>query len=135
MDDREIAISARGEHFYLSESLLLSHDWILSKISTSEIPFKKVNGIVQLDVDPNSLRLLLSIMQGITPFEMAVSKLSNIDLVLVQSTAQYLMCGEIESELAAIKIGHEAEIKTLQDQIEEKLNWVETLSELLSQFF
>ena len=102
-------LSVQGALFILPKKTILSHDWILSKILTSEIPWKgsSDDGQYYIDVDPTSFRLILSILNGTVSLSLDANKLSTVDLALVKATARYLMLDSIVHDIEGIKDGFE----------------------------
>jgi hypothetical protein len=70
-----------------------------AKMITSEVPFQMVNGVIYLDVDPSSFRVILSIVSGVAELEDVVSRLSRMDIALLITTARYLLCLDIVENL------------------------------------
>ncbi|KAJ3412593.1 hypothetical protein HDV05_000461, partial [Chytridiales sp. JEL 0842] len=98
-----ITLSVQGSVFVLTLDFVLSVDWIVAKIVTSDVPFTSVNGQVYLDVDPLCFRIIVSVLQGITDLHTVVSKSSDPELTLLTSTAEYLLCLDIANQLGSIQ--------------------------------
>ena len=99
IDDEDVLLSVQGSLFILNKSDIIKHDWMLAKIFSSQVPFKKVNDQYYIDVDPSSFRILLSILRGLTTLENELTRISTNEINLLFSTAQYLMLEKIEKEL------------------------------------
>ena len=141
--DESIGLSVQGQYFIVTKSMIESHDWILSKMLSCEIPWEKTsdNGQIYLNVDPTSFRLVLGILNGTFDISQDAPTLSRPDLALLKSTTRYLMLGDIYKELSAFETGiveecnsklrrmdemvKEAQMKINQyDRIEKKLSEV-----------
>ena len=90
------------------------------KMLTSDIPFKTSHGQIFIDIDPVSFRLIVSVLQGITQLELDAPRMSNAELVLLKSTARYLLCHEIEEQLELIISGHVEEIRKKEEEISKR---------------
>ena len=88
--DASIDLSVQGQYFIVKKSIIESYDWILSKILSSEIPWKKTsdNGQYFLDVDTTSFRIVLGILKGTFDISTDALSLSRPELALLKSTAR-----------------------------------------------
>ena len=116
-EDKTVLLSVGGSLFMLNKEFILSHDWMLSKMLTSDVPFKTLNGQIYIDIDPISFRLIVSVLQGVMQLELDAPRMSNAELVLLKSTARYLLCHEIEKQLELIISGHTEEIRLRNEEI------------------
>ena len=134
ISDDMVSLSVQGSSFILKKDFVLSHDWMVAKIVTSEIPSTRIHGQIFLDVDPVSFRMIVSILQGITSLKARASKISTSDLALLISTAEYLLCFDIAKELGTIQSDHEKEInrKEAENRRIEREN--RTLTQALGKF-
>ena len=120
--DASIDLSVQGQYFILKKSIIESYDWILSKILSSEIPWKKTsdNGQYFLDVDPTSFRIVLGILKGTFDISTDALSLSRPELALLKSTSRYLMLDDIYEELSAFETGIVEEYNTKLRQEQEQ---------------
>lgn len=113
-----IKLSVQGAFFVLKKSMVLSHDWILAKIVTSDIPWDKTSndGQIFVDVDQTSFRVILSLLSGGLDLKGDSNHFSVIDLTLLLSTARYLMLGEkLIEEIEGLLNNAETTIKELKE--------------------
>lgn len=56
-EDKTVGLSVQGQYFIVKTSMIESHDWILSKILSSDIPWERTsdNGQIYLDVETRLL--------------------------------------------------------------------------------
>lgn len=110
-EDTEIHLSIQGNYFIVEKSLIEAHDWILSKIISSEIPWRKTsdNGQIYLDVDPTSFRIILAILKGTFDISQDADMLPRSDLALLKTTARYLMLDDVYEAGCAFETGIAAE--------------------------
>jgi len=102
-EDTEIHLSVQGNYFIVQKSLIEAHNWILSKIISSDIPWRKTSdkGQIFLDIDPVSFRIILAILNGTFSIHLPkdIDSLSFGDLALLKATARYLMLDEVYEAL------------------------------------
>ena len=100
-DTEFIKLSVQGVFLILKRDMVMSHDWILSKILTSDIPWDKTSddGQYYIDVDPTSFRLIVSILTGITDLDSASQYLSTMDLASLKATTTYLMLESLTNNI------------------------------------
>ena len=100
--------------------MILDHDWILSKIVTSDIPWEQTSsdGQIYLDIDPTSFGLILAIVNGTFSLESSSRQLSLSFLALMKATATYLMLNDIADKIEELERGHNAEMKKKEEEIE-----------------
>mmetsp|Transcript_27770 Transcript_27770/g.62983 ORF Transcript_27770/g.62983 Transcript_27770/m.62983 type:complete len:229 (+) Transcript_27770:23-709(+) len=133
----DVRLSVQGHYFIVERTTITSHDWILSKIISSQIPWKKTSddGQIFLDVDPNSFRLILAIISQTIDLSQDVGCLSRSDLVLLKATARYLMLDKVKEQIEAIETGIMEEIRTKDEEIGEmrrKFDEVQSKVDLLA---
>ena len=106
-EDTEIHLSVQGNYFVVEKSMVEALDWILSKIISSDIPWRKTSdkGQIYLDVDPTSFRVILGILKGTFDISQDAGMLSRSDLALLKTTARYLMLDDILEEVCAFENG------------------------------
>ena len=104
-DTEFIKLSVQGVFLILKRDMVMSHDWILSKILTSDIPWDKTSddGQYYIDVDPTSFRLIVSILTGITDLDSASQYLSTMDLASLKATTTYLMLESLTNNIKSIE--------------------------------
>ena len=121
--DASIDLSVQGQYFIVKKSIIESYDWILSKILSSEIPWKKTsdNGQYFLDVDPTSFRIVLDILKGTFDSSTVTWSLSRAEHAIQKSTARYLMLDDIYEELSAFETGIVEEYNTKLRQKQEQI--------------
>ncbi|KAJ3412365.1 hypothetical protein HDV05_000839 [Chytridiales sp. JEL 0842] len=131
-----ITLSVQGTIFVLKLEFVLSHDWMIAKIVTSDVPFTSVNGLVYLDVDAASFRLIVAILKCIATVAEVAPKLSGVELSLLIATARYLHCTDIAEDLQRVKSGHERELENeknennrLQEEIKAHQEEIKALTE------
>mmetsp|Transcript_30326 Transcript_30326/g.44602 ORF Transcript_30326/g.44602 Transcript_30326/m.44602 type:complete len:240 (+) Transcript_30326:23-742(+) len=124
----DVRLSVQGHYFIVERTTITSHDWILSKIITSKIPWKKTSddGQIFLDVDPNSFRLILAIISETIDLSQDLGCLSRSDLVLLKATARYLMLDKVNEQIEDIETGILEEIRTKDEEIGEMRRKFET---------
>ncbi|KAI8898485.1 hypothetical protein BC833DRAFT_657802 [Globomyces pollinis-pini] len=94
-----VSLSVQGSLFVLNRKTVVSMDWMVSTMLSSTIPSKIHLGSVYIDCDPTSFRLILSILRGITDMKSELPRLSSIDLCLLKSTANCLLCDKIVKQI------------------------------------
>ena len=106
-DDKTVGLSVQGHYFVVNKSVIESHDWILSKILSSDIPWEKSSdsGQIYLDVDPSSFRIILGILNGTFDISQDAGMLPRSDLVLLKTTARYLMLDDVHEAVCAFETG------------------------------
>lgn len=127
-----IALSVQGSLFVLKKQFVLSRNWMIAKILTSDIPFAHYNEQIYLDIDPVSFRIILSILQGITSLKMVTPKISFMELSLLISTARYLLCFDILEELEHIQSTNANEINILQKEKQDLTKQLDDLQTMIS---
>jgi hypothetical protein len=120
--EESIKLSVQGAFFILKKEMIMSHDWILSKILTSDIPWEMASsdGQVFIDVDPTAFRLIISVLNGIMDLSTDLNKLSLMDLALMKATTRYLMLHSLADEIDGIEGGAEKVIQEKEDEIVKK---------------
>ena len=90
-DTSFLELSVQGTPFVLKKSLLLDHDWILTKVVDGLIPWQQVHGgAFYIDCDATSFRFILNALRF--PDDLCtMSDFSLIDFKLLQRTKDYLM--------------------------------------------
>ena len=86
---------------------------------TSEVPWTKTgDGQWYVDVDPTSFRIILSILNGVVDLTGGDGdKLSDVDLLLLQATARYLMLDSVVQKAETVKTGHTKVVSEMQEEI------------------
>ena len=113
-----ISLSVQGSLFVLKRKTIESFDWMVARMLTSAIPSSKHDDMIYIDVDSASFRVILSILQGLTDLQLEVSRISTMELVVLKTAAEYLLCDNIVQEIEAF----ETEIKKLAAD-RDKLAW------------
>ena len=115
-----VKLSVQGSFFSLKKSMILAHEWILSKIVTSDIHWEQTSadGQIYLDVDPSSFGLVLAVIKGTFSLESDSRQLSSPLVALMKTTARYLMLDDIVGRIEEVERGHGAEMKTKEEEIE-----------------
>ena len=114
--DTPVGLSVQGQYFIVRKSVIESHDWILSKILSSDISWEMTsdNGQIYLDVDPTSFRIILSILNGTFNISQDAKMLPRSDFALLKSTARYLMLDNVYENLCQIETGFVAEYNAMR---------------------
>jgi hypothetical protein len=126
-DDKKVAssssmikFSVQGILFVLKEETIMRHDWLLSKVVTSQIPWEAAaDGQIFLDIDPTSFRLILSILGGVMSLATDARNLAHSELVLLKCTARYLMLDSLEKQINETLTGFEGILKQKDETIAE----------------
>ena len=115
-----VKLSVQGSFFSLKKSMILAHEWILSKIVTSDIHWEQTSadGQIYLDVDPSSFGLVLAVVKGTFSLESDSRQLSSSSVALMKTTARYLMLDDIVGRIEEAERGHGAEIRKKEEEIE-----------------
>ncbi|KAI8609172.1 hypothetical protein BC830DRAFT_1173793 [Chytriomyces sp. MP71] len=101
-----------GHLFQLETKFVLSHDWLLAKMLTTDVPCNQVDGTIYLGtVNPTSFQIILSVFQDL----LDVSGLGGEKLTLLISTIRFLVCDKVAEKLESIASEH---AKQLQDQVQ-----------------
>ena len=117
-EDKYIRLSVQGDILVFRKEWVLSQDWLLSKIVTSQIPWEETSqGQIYLDCDWASFRIISSIMKHTVDLAQITQKLSLMDLALLQTTARYLLVESIADQLEGVKVGFMAELETKDCEI------------------
>jgi hypothetical protein len=115
-----IKFSVQGALFVLKEETIMRHDWLLSKVVTSQIPWEAAaDGQIFLDIDPSSFRLILSILGGVMSLANDARNLAPTDLVLLKCTARYLMLDSLDKQINETLTGFEGILKQKDETIAE----------------
>ena len=131
-EDEWVLLSVQGCLFRLRKETVLNTDWILSKMLTSEVPWTKTgDGQWYVDVDPTSFRIILSILNGVVDLTGGDGdKLSDVDLLLLQATARYLMLDSVVQTAETVKTGHTKAVSEMQEEIVALKEKVTTLEQI-----
>jgi hypothetical protein len=120
-NNESILTSVQGALFVVKKETILSHDWILSKLITSDIPWQKTSdGQCYIDVDPGCFRLILSILNGIVDIRRDLTKLFGQEMPLLKATARYLLLDTIEKEIESFETGVEEKLRR-NEELEKKI--------------
>jgi len=131
-EDEWVLLSVQGCLFRLRKETVLNTDWILSKKLTSDVPWTKTgDGQWYVDVDPTSFRIILSILSGVVDLTGGNGdKISDVNLLLLQATARYLMLDGVVQIVETVKSGHTKAVSEMQEEIVALKEKVETLEQI-----
>lgn len=134
--DEQILLSVQGCLFIVRKEVIVSTDWILAKMLSSDVPWTKTSdGQWYIDVDPNSFRLILAILSGLVDITgKDGDKLSSADLLLLKATSRYLMLDSIAQAVETIESGHTKAVSELQEEINSLKAKAEKLEKIQSAF-
>jgi hypothetical protein len=62
--EETISLSVQGNLFVLKRQAILSFDWMIARMLTTSVPLAKHKGMIYIDVDSTSFRIILAILQG-----------------------------------------------------------------------
>ncbi|KAJ3391036.1 hypothetical protein HDU80_011129 [Chytriomyces hyalinus] len=96
--DEFVSLSVQGSLFVLKRDAVLSHKWMIATLVSTPNQGTLHNGILYVDVDPASFRVVFSILQGLTTLTNE-SKMSGMELELLKATATYLLCDNIVADI------------------------------------
>ncbi|KAJ3229865.1 hypothetical protein HDU81_004951 [Chytriomyces hyalinus] len=93
--DEFVSLSVQGNLFVLKREAVLSHEWMIATMISTTNHGTLHNGILYVDVDLASFRVVFSILQGLTTLSNTQTKMSGMELELLKATAKYLLCDNI----------------------------------------
>lgn len=89
--------------FLLKTDFIISFDWMPATMTMDAtkdgLARDRHSGQLFLDVDAVSFRLLVGLQRGTLPIEDTLSALSTAELLLLSSTADYLLCLDIRERV------------------------------------
>lgn len=85
----KVRVVVQGQYFLLREKLIHQFDWLLKEIYTTPMHTDKVDGVLYLDCDWSSFRLIIAWLEG-NLSENDLMKLSTLELLLLSASLQYL---------------------------------------------
>lgn len=129
-----VEFSLQGQTMLLPKDFVLSHEWMLKTLLTTELGTCKTStGSYYVNIDAPSFRLLVNFLNfGIE--ETTLENLGNFDLILLKKTAQYLGCQEILKKVLDIEGKKSDLIQDMENLKEENKYYEEKVKRLTLNF-
>jgi hypothetical protein len=122
-----VKFSAQGTYFLWKKEDVLSHDWLLAGMIREPEMAVMSGDQFYIDVDSTALRFIYNLLQGIVQ-TLDLQHLSNMEMILIQNTAKYLLCPDIVKKTEEIVESIKNEVDFLEGKnlsLENKLEVVE----------
>ncbi|KAI8830533.1 hypothetical protein BJ741DRAFT_652263 [Chytriomyces cf. hyalinus JEL632] len=101
--DEFVSLSVQGSLFVLKRDEVLSHKWMIATLVSTPNQGTLHNGILYVNVDPASFRVVFSVLQGLTTLDKSLLKMSVMELELLKASATYLLCDNIVAYIAQMQ--------------------------------
>lgn len=116
----------QGQLFLLETLAVLSHDWLLKTLITTDLPTAKIEDSFYLDCDGNSFRVIYAILSGVTTVEEQAT-LPLRDLKLLLSTARYVSCMQLSEEIKNLIDSTSNEVNRLEALLQNEVSTISSL--------